>query len=237
MSTLPKLNSDYKYEMTLPVSGIKHRYRPYLVKEEKALLMANESEERSAMAIAMRDTLESCVEGADVGNMALADVEYAFSQVRARSAGETVIVREVKCEHCGAPHRASINLLDATITDTEFEEQHSIELQSGWILDVRWPSLESAINAPHTASEVDQAFAMMAEVMVALRTPDGMWDFAEVSDAEKQEFIESMNADQLGKVKEYIENMPQCKIDLKFTCTDCFEQTTIELKGIENFFG
>ena len=236
MSTLPKLNSDYKYQMTLPVSGTKHNYRPYLVREEKALLMANESNDQTQIIIAMRDTLESCVEDLDVSNLPLADMEYAFSQVRARSAGEAVEV-EVECEKCGAHHKASINLLEATATDTEFEEHHSIELQPDWILDLRWPSLESAINAPNTDSEVEQAFAMIGQVLVTLRTPDGMWDFSEVTEEERAEFIETMNSEQLGKIKDFIEGMPQCKIDLEWTCPKCESHNDTPLIGIHNFFG
>lgn len=236
MSTLPKLNSDYKYEMTLPVSGTKHSYRPYLVKEEKALLMANESDDQAQIAIAMRDTLESCVQGLDVTKLPLADMEYAFAQVRARSSGEVVGV-EVECGSCSAKHKANINLLKATTTDTEYEARHSIDLTDGWILDVGWPSLDAAINAPGTGSEIEQAFALIGEVLISLRTPDGMWDFSDVSDEEKQEFIDSMNSEQLGKIKDYIDAMPQCKVDLVWTCPECFEQNDTPLIGMQSFFG
>lgn len=237
MSTLPKLNSDYKYQMTLPVSGTKHNYRPYLVKEEKALLMANESEERTAMALAMRDTLEACVEGADVSQMPLADMEYAFAQVRARSAGESLTLREVECTECGTKHRVQIDLLTATTTESEYGPETDIELQENWVLTLKWPTLDTAINAPEGNSQVDSAFAMISEMLVTLRTPDGSWDFSDVSPQERNDFIDSMNAAQLQKIREYTEAMPYCKVDISFTCTSCSADNEIELRGIENFFG
>lgn len=236
MSTLPKLNSDYTYEMTLPVTGTKHKYRPYLVKEEKALLMANEAGDRSAIAIAMRDTLESCVQGLEVDLLPLADMEYAFTLVRARSAGE-VVPMKVKCEQCETPHRINVNLLDASVTATEYTEKHSIELAANWILELRWPTLSTAINSSDIENKIDMAFAMLSESLHTLKTPDGIWDFNEVSKEEKTEFIDSMNSEQLNKVKDYLESMPQCKIDIEYVCSNCGAENKTEVLGLENFFG
>ena len=236
MSTLPKLNSDYKYQLTLPVTGTKHSYRPFLVGEEKALLMANETQEKVQMAIAMRDTLEACVEGLELDILPLADMEYAFTQVRARSAGETVPV-SVECENCGSEHKATINLLEATVTDfKEYESEHTVELQPNWLLDLRWPSLASAINIPETSSEIEQAFGMIREMLVALRTPDGMYDFSDISDKEKDEFLESMNAEQMTGIRDFLSAMPNCKIDLDWTCPKCSTKNDTPLVGIQNFF-
>lgn len=236
MSTLPILNSDYTYSMTLPVTGKAYCYRPYLVKEEKALLMANETEDQVQMALAMRSTLESCVDGLEVDTLPLADMEFAFAQVRARSAGEQVEVT-VDCEHCGASHNATLNLLDASTTETEYGPTHSIEFDNGWVLDLRWPTLSSAINAPKSESEIEQAFNMIGEMLVSLRTPAGMWRFDEETDDGKMKFIESMSSNQMGEIRDYLQAMPQCKIDLSYTCTECSKPNDTSLIGISNFFG
>ena len=241
MSMLPKLQTPYKYDMTLPVLGKKFKYRPYLVKEEKALLMANETKDRGAMIAAITDILDSCVEGLEANKLTMADVEFAFAHVRGRSAGEVVNI-EIGCESCEQSVPLQINLLDVNVDRPEKAPGNAFEIDTGsdtWTVTLRWPTFESIGDAAATEdeSEVDTAFRVMADSLETLRTSDQLYRFDEVTLEERIEFLDSLSSEQMRPIRDFIEAMPQTKIDLDFTCPHCKVENHQKLKGLQNFFG
>lgn len=240
MTMLPKLQSTYKYEMTLPVLGKKFKYRPYLVKEEKALLMANESKSRQAVIQAITDILDACVEGLDCSKLSMADMEYAFAHVRGRSAGEVVTI-EIGCETCEETVPLSVSLLDVSVDNLEEGVKDSFTIDTGsdtWTVTLRWPTFEAVGEAVGDGdSDIDTAFHVMADSLDTLRTSEQLYRFDEVSMEERLEFLESLSSDQMRPIRDFIEAMPQTKIDLDFKCPHCDTQNHQKLKGLQNFFG
>lgn len=239
MSMLPKLQSTYKYEMILPVLGKKFRYRPYLVKEEKALLMANEGGSRKGMVQAMMDILDACVEGLDSSKLAMADMEYAFANVRGRSAGEIVDI-EVACQSCEQPVALQVNLLDVK-AETPEEVSNSFKIDTGtdeWVVTLRWPTFEVVGEAvDEEDSEVSTAFRIMADMLDTLRTSEQLYRFDEVPLQERLDFLDSLSSEQMKPIRDHMNSMPQAKIDLDFECPHCQSHNEQALKGLQNFFG
>jgi hypothetical protein len=236
--SLPKLNSSYKYELTLPVSKRKHKYRPYLVKEEKALLMANESGEQADMVKAMMDILDSCFEGMDSASLALADMEFAFAHVRGRSAGENVDLT-VPCSECEKNVNTQINLLDVACTEAE-EAPNSFEIETEagtWRVTMRYPTFRSVAETANTESEVDTAFLLMADMRDTLLTEEDTFRFDDSPLEERVEFLESMSGEHLLHVRKYMDAMPSVKVDVNFTCPSCKTVNNQTLSGLQNFFG
>lgn len=236
--SLPKLNSSYKYELTLPITKAKHKYRPYLVKEEKALLMANETGEQADMVKAMMDILDSCFEGMDSAELPLADMEFAFAHIRARSAGENVDLT-VKCTSCEKNANTQINLLGIACTDgEEAPDSFDIETESGtWKVKMRYPTFRSVADTASTKSEVDTAFLIMADMLDTLLTEDDTFRFDDSPLEERVEFLESMSGEHLRHVRKYMDAMPSVKMDVNFTCPSCKTVNEQELVGLQSFFG
>ena len=239
--SLPKLQSSYTYEMTLPVSGSKHKYRPYLVKEEKALLMANEAGKPEDIANAMVSILDSCVEGLQAENLPLADLEYAFVMVRSRSAGENIDIY-VPCDKCEEDVKLNVNMLELETTkvpDGEGEAPDYFEINTPdgvWGIKMRYPTYGAVAAASASESEVDSIFGIMAEMLDTLSTQERVFNFKEESLEDRKEFLESLSSSDLESIQKFMDQMPVTKLDLKFTCPHCQAENEQELKGLQNFF-
>ena len=136
---LPKLNDAPKYEIAVPSTGQKVRYRPYLVKEEKVLMLAMESQDQRSALNAIVDTIESCVQDdLNTKDLTTFDVEYLFTQIRSKSVGETAKIG-VTCTHCDQQNEIEIKLDDIKVGNPDGLETN-IELTDNITLLMRWPS-------------------------------------------------------------------------------------------------
>ena len=234
--TLPKLNDTPKYDIVIPSQNKKVKYRPYLVKEEKVLMMAMESQDMNAILNAVVDTITACVQNdIEKDKLTIFDVEYMFTQIRAKSVGETSKVG-IKCKHCETSNEVSIDVSSIKIDVPKIS--NTIELTSEITLEMKWPSYDDLISLgiKDTKSMAQNAFAMIGKCIAAIHTNDERISTKDVPVKELEEFIDSMTKDQFQKVSAYIEQMPRLIHNVDFNCVSCGETNNIKLEGMSDFF-
>ena len=233
---LPKLDAP-RYEMIIPSTSEKVVYRPYLVKEEKVLMIAMESQDEKQMVRAIKDVISSCTVGAvDVNQLAMFDLEYIFTQLRSKSAGETTEV-SLPCEKCETRNDVAIDLSQIKVVGID-KTKHKIKLNDDYVLMMKYPTVNQLIDAETSKKgDVDKMFDLLAEVIDSLHTSDEVFDMKEQSKQEVKEFIESLNTEQFNKIRKFIEESPTAQLTATFDCSNCGEHNELEVKGLGNFFG
>ena len=232
---LPKLNDAPQYEMVIPSSKTKVMYRPYLVKEEKIMLMAAESQDPKTAMKAMVDTIVACVsENIQPTDLTSFDVEYMFTQIRSKSVGENAEII-LPCSECETKNDAVVSLIGATVTD--MPETNIIELSPRISLEMKYPSFNDYTEIyEEDISESELAFGMIEKCISAILTEDERYDIAEANPKELKEFIESMTNAQFEKVGSYFQQMPKLVSKSEFTCIECGHENSIDLEGLQSFF-
>lgn len=234
--TLPKLNNTPKYTITIPSSQKQVRYRPYLVKEEKILMLAIESNDQKQVLNTVVDTIVSCIEEPIERNTLTSfDVEYLFTQIRAKSVGETSTVG-IKCSSCKDVNEVKIKLDTIKIDVPKVPEK--IELDSKVSLKMRWPSYNNIVNSVDldSRSPTEQTFDMIIQCIDSVLTDDEVIKMSEVPKHEAMAFIESFSSEQFVKIRQYVEKMPRMKHTVHFNCKTCNHENKITLQGMNDFF-
>jgi len=234
---LPKLDSP-TYQLKVPSTGESVSYRPYLVKEEKLLMMAMESNDTNQMMNAVKNVIRSCTsDSVDVNALAMFDIEYIFTQLRAKSVGETSTIK-VKCQSCDASNEVDVNLEEVRV-DVPDSSTQTIALTDNVGVTLRYPAVDVMVKvqADEKKSDVDKVFDLITACIDSIYSGDEIFDAKEQSPSELKEFIESLNTQQFNSIREFIESIPSASIDVSFTCVSCSEQNSFEVKGLGNFFG
>ena len=236
---LPKLNSSPKYEMTIPSTGEEVRFRPFLIKEEKTMLIAAETGDSKIILKSLLDTLKACVDSdINESNLSTFDIEYMFLKLRAKSVGETTKVG-IKCEKCD--HQ---NTLDVNISEIEIEKpkdvSNKIKLTEDITVEMGYPTFGDLVKVGVDTAAMTNAenlFKMINQCFKTVITEDEKFVLKEHSEEEITAFIDSLDASQFVKVREYIESIPRLKHDFKLKCSQCGHVTESSLEGLANFFG
>jgi hypothetical protein len=235
---LPRVNEVLKFSLTIPSTGKIVKYRPYLVKEEKVLLQAFESQDLKACLQAMCDTIEACIDDEkdiEVSKLPTFDLEYMFIQIRGKSVGETSDIR-ITCKECGEKNEHSIDLNDITVKQEEVSSG-IIDITDSIKVEVGYPNYEMIMNrGVGEDNSVDNALEILADTIKAVHTPDERIDVREQPRGEVVDFLNSMTASQLKILSGYIENMPKLKHDVKFNCKKCGVENEVTLEGLTDFF-
>ena len=234
---LPKLNDQPKYELTIPSSGVVIRIRPFLVKEEKVLLIAMESQDQSQILSAIVDTLEACVLGEiDTNALTTFDIEYLFTKLRAKSVGETAKI-ELECTHCKAKNPVVIPMDDVGVKGDMTSQKGTVDNGSGVTLELQWPRYKTiASDATVIEGGAEATFSMIKHCISYVCTDDDRIKFSEESAKEKDEFVMSMTSDNFSSIKDFIEGMPTLKHDIDFDCIECGKHNEYTLEGMQDFF-
>ena len=235
---LPKLNDAPKYDLVIPSTKQKVRFRPYLVKEEKILLMAQESGNEREMMNAMMDTLMACIED-DINqrNLTTFDVEYMFLKLRAKSVGETAEL-SIKCENeeCNHSTQQIINIDEIEVDESNLPESNIIEISEGIRLEMKWPNfIETMDAAMNDKTMAGLMFTTIRTSIKAILTEDERIETKDVSVKEVDEFIESMTRDQLQMIQSYIEGMPTLREEIEFVCESCGHENNVPVEGMNSF--
>lgn len=232
---LPKLNNVPKYKIKVPSTNQEITYRPFLVKEEKILLIALESQDPVQIATAITDTVTSCVlEDLNEKELKAYDIEFLFLKIRSKSVGETSKII-LKCESCEQENEVTIDI-DKVHIDVK-EINNKIEIADNIFIEMKHPSFDSISKNKKliTDSPTTQVFGLIQESISAVLTEDERIDIRDSSDEEFQEFIESMTQDQFTKIREYIESIPKLSHNVTYTCTNCNTHNNITLEGLQSF--
>ena len=239
---LPKLDVP-TYEVELPVSKIKIKYRPFLVKEQKNLLMAMESNETTTIQQNIKDILYNCTitEGIDIESLPIIDVEYYFLQLRAKSIGEIVEARyrcnnEVEGKECGNIMEKDINLNDIEV-QMEDSVDPEIQLTDKIIIKMKYPEFGIVKDSLEYDNISDITFNMIAESIQYIYDGDQFYYATEAQPGEMLDFVESMNQEQFAKVEEFFNSLPKLKETIELDCSKCGFHHRIDVEGLANFFG
>ena len=232
---LPKLNDSPKYEMVIPSLKQTVRYRPYLVKEEKVLLMAFESNDSSQAMNAIIDTILVCIDE-DVKRETLTtfDVEYMFTQIRSKSVGETSKVN-VKCEKSETLNAVTINLAEVEL-DTPESVSNEIQLTPEVSIELSYPSADSLINIDKEATNAEKILATIVASIDVIKTEEERVSTKDVTKQEVEEFVDGMTGEQFSNLAEYVKNIPTLKENVEFVCENCGHNNSRELVGFTDFF-
>jgi phage FluMu protein Com len=233
---LPKLNTSPKYEIIIPSIQHKVRFRPYLVKEEKVLMMAMESQDQRQILNAVVDTIMACIdEPIQRSKLTTFDVEYLFTQIRSKSVGEVAAVG-IKCSECKHQNKVEIKLDELKIDVPKIE--NTFEIQKGISIKMRWPIYDSMMNmaAAKNESMTQQTFDLIAECIDSVITNDEIISLKDEPKEEVQNFLESLSSAAFSKIKNFIDNMPRMKYHAHFHCEKCKHENDAKLEGINDFF-
>ena len=236
---LPKLNNTPYYDVTIPSTGVQTRYRPYLVKEEKVLLMASESEDEHSMSEAMLSVINNCVEGVDKSKLTTFDIQYLFLQLRAKSVGETsklnLTCKNPKCNH---ENEYLLELKDIHPIIPE-DKNNKIELSEDMIIELKYPTYESVINDKimrHAVSGAEVMYQTVVLSLDALQLKDERMIFAEEPIEDVIEFIGNLSTTQFNKLTEFTNSIPELKKEIEYVCTKCQHKNKITIEGTADFF-
>jgi hypothetical protein len=239
---LPKLDVP-TYEIELPISKKTIKYRPFLVKEQKNLLMALESNESSTIQQNVRDILNNCTltEGINIDKLPIIDVEYYFINLRSKSVGEIVETRyrcnnEVEEKVCGNIMEASVNLQNIQPYREE-EVSPEIQLTDKIMIKMKYPEFGIIKDSLNMEDITEVTFNLISESIEHIYDGDQFYYAHEAEPGEMLEFVEGLNQDQFEKVEHFFNNLPKLKETVEMTCSKCGFYHKIDVEGLENFFG
>lgn len=237
-----------EYSLKLPSTGEELKYRPFLVKEEKLLLLAMESEEPQQVITATKNVIKNCVFGiVDVDTMPTFDIEYIFLWLRGRAKGE-VIELNYKCPKCEGQIPMSFNIEDVKIQKDEGHDK-KIDLSDGVGVMMKYPtmSLQAEIEKMSDLSQVEQMFKTMRLCIDYIYDAEKMYANKDHTEQEMVDFLESLTDDQFQKISKFFEGSPKLKHKIKLNCitptkdkgkkkSTCGYTEDITLEGLQSFF-
>jgi hypothetical protein len=232
---LPKLNENVKYEVIVPSTQQAVKFRPFLVKEQKVLLMALESQDQKIILNSIVDTIDACViDPLKTSTLTTFDVEYMFTQIRSKSVGESVEVNLI-CQECEHQTPTSIKLEDIKIDVPKAKNQ--IKLNEQYTLNLKYPMYSSTIDhVIEDGSNTEQMYKLIVSCLDSLETPDERISFSDETPEDVESFIENLNSVQFEGIMEFVQNLPQLKHDVDFVCEACKKENKITLQGMQDFF-
>jgi len=236
---LPKITTP-TYELELPSTEKKVRYRPFLVKEEKVLLIALETEDTKEITNAIRAVIKSCVltRGIKVETLPTFDIEYLFLNIRGKSVGETIEVNLI-CPDDGVTEvKKNIPIDDIKIQRTD-GHTNQIKLDDNIMMELKYPSLDQFIknNFDFTeGNQMDQSFELIGSCIDKIYTEEEVWSSSDCTKKELTEFLESMNSSQFKEIENFFETMPKLTHTIKVKNPNTEKENDVVLEGLASFF-
>tara|TARA_B100000674_G_scaffold29934_1_gene21073 strand:- start:969 stop:1673 length:705 start_codon:yes stop_codon:yes gene_type:complete len=225
-----------EYFCKLPLSGLEVKFRPFLVGEQKNLLLIQESEEQDKIWSAVQQLIKSVTFGEieNVGQLPLADVEYLFLQVRMMSVGETAKLSLIcQKDECNGSTEVELNLHDVKI-DTSYLPDKTVELSEDLGVIMKYPTAELQ---RFVSEDQNETFMnILKNSIVEIFDADEVYNTNDYADREMDEFLGSLTIQQVEKIGEFLNNTPTLSHTIDFTCLKCKEKNSVLLKGLENFF-
>jgi len=236
---LPKISTP-TYELELPSTGETIRYRPFLVKEEKLLVIALESEDTKQITTAIKTVIKNCIltKNVKVESLPTFDIEYLFLNIRGKSVGEELEVNVICPDDGETQVPVKINLEDIHVQKSE-EHNNRIKLDDNIMMEMKYPSLEQFIKNNFdfdNKNAMDQSFELIGSCIDKIYTEDEVWSAADVTKKELTEFLESMNSSQFKDIEKFFETMPKLShtINVKNPVTGV--ESEVILEGLSSFF-
>ena len=228
------------YELVLPSSGRKIKYRPFLVKEEKILIIALESQDQQQIATAVKSILASCIltKGTKVEKLSTFDIEYLFLNVRGKSVGEQIEVM-VTCPDDGKTQVPTTINIDSIKIVKNKNHKPEIKLDETYTLKMRYPSLNEFIKSNFSAEniKVDDTFELIASCVDQVYSEEESWTQEDCTTKELTDFIESLNSAQFKEIERFFDTMPKLSHTVQVTNPNTKVKNKITIEGLQSFFG
>ena len=236
---LPKITTA-EYELKLPSNGKTVKYRPFLVKEEKILILSLESQDQKQISNAVKQVLKECVltKGIKIDNLPSFDIEYLFLNIRGKSVGETIELI-VTCGDDGVTEvPVTVNIDDIEVVKSD-DHSPDIELADGYTVKMKYPSLSQFVETNFQDDEknqVEKSFNIVAQSIDMVYNDEEMFSASECTKKELKEWVESLTSEQFQKIEKFFDTMPKLKHTLKVTNPKTKKENTIVLEGLTDFF-
>ena len=236
---LPKIATP-TYELELPSTGKPIQFRPFLVKEEKLLVLALESENTKEITTAIKNVIKACIQtrGIKVETLPTFDIEYLFLNIRGKSVGEEIEVNIICPDDEETYVPVKINIDDIKVSKSK-EHSNKIKLDDSLIMEMKYPSLEQFVknNFDFTEDNVmDQSFELVASCIDKIYNEEEVWAAADCSKKEITDFLESMNSSQFKEIEKFFETMPKLSHEIKVKNPNTEVESTVVLEGLSSFF-
>ena len=228
------------YELVLPSSNRKIKYRPFLVKEEKILILAMESQDPKQIARAVKDVISKCIlsKGIKVEKLSTFDIEYLFLNIRGKSVGEQIEVMVTCPDDNKTQVPMSINI-DSIKVKTDDEHSTDIKLDDIYTLKMKYPSLDEFIKSNfnfESNMNVDDTFDLIASCIDQVYSAEESWSHQECTKTELNQFFDQLNSSQFKEVEKFFETMPKLSHTVKVINPNTKVESEIVLEGLQNFF-
>ena len=237
---LPKIATP-TYELELPSSGKTISYRPFLVKEEKLLVIALESEDTKQITNAIKAVIKACVltKGIKVETLPTFDIEYLFLNIRGKSVGEDLDVNIVCPDDEETQVTVNINLDDIKVQKSD-EHNKRIALDSNLMMEMKYPSLNEFIknnfDFDDSKNQMDQSFDLIAQCIDKIYNEEEVWTSSDCTKKEMNDFLESMNSAQFKEIESFFTTMPKLSHTVKVTNPETKVESEVVLEGLASFF-
>ena len=236
---LPKIATP-TYELDLPSTGQSVNYRPFLVKEEKVLVIALESEDSKQITSAIKAVLKNCIltKGIKVESLPTFDIEFLFLNIRGKSVGEDIEVNIICPDDNETQVPVTIYLDDIQVQKDE-NHTNKIKVDSSIMMEMKYPSLDQFIKNNFDFNDknaMDQSFDLIASSIDKIYTEEEVWATADCTKKEVKEFLESMNSTQFKEIESFFESMPKLSHTVKVTNPKTKVKSEVVLEGLASFF-
>ena len=236
---LPKISTP-SYELVIPSNKKKVKFRPFLVKEEKILIMAMESQDSTQIANAIKDVLSACIltRGVKINDLSTFDIEYLFLNIRGKSVGEEVEVM-VTCPDDGETQVPTVINLDDIKVQVNDKHSQDIVLDGEYTLRMKYPSMEEFIKTNFSSDgevAVDDTFKLIASCVEQVYSEEESWAGADCTKKELSDFVESLNSKQFKDIERFFDTMPKLSHTVKVTNPKTKKENEVVLEGLQSFF-
>ena len=235
---LPKIVTP-SYELTLPSNGKKIRYRPFLVKEEKILILAIESDSLKEISRSIKDILKNCIltKGIKVDELPTFDIEYLFLNIRSRSIGESIEL-VVTCPDDGETKVNTTIYIDEIEVKKNKEHNTDVKIDDTYTMRMKYPSLDEFIDENFNfEGQSDNSFDIIASCIDMVFSEEEAWEAKDCTKKELIEFVEQMNSAQFKEIEKFFDTMPQLSHQIEVVNPKTKVKSTVTLEGLASFFG
>ena len=236
---LPKIATP-SYELELPSTGETIHYRPFLVKEEKVLVIALESEDTKQITTAIKTVIKNCIltKNTKVETLPTFDIEYLFLNIRAKSVGEEIEVNVI----CPDDEETTVTVkidLDAIKVQKNENHTNKIKIDDSIMMEMKYPSLDQFIKNNFDfkkTNAMEQSFDLIASCIDKIYTEEEVWSAGDVTKKELMEFLEQMNSTQFKEIETFFETMPKLSHKINVTNPKTEVESEVILEGLSSFF-
>lgn len=236
---LPKISTP-TYELELPSTGQSIKYRPFLVREEKLLVLALESEDTKQITNAIKTVIKNCIEtkNVKVENLPTFDIEYLFLNIRGKSVGEEIQVNIICPDDMETQVPVTLAVDEISVKKNE-EHTNKIKVDDKIMMEMKYPSLDQFIKNNFDMSKgnnVEQSFDLISSCIDKIYTEDETWSSSDVTKKELTEFLDQMNSTQFKQIENFFETMPKLSHEIVVKNPNTDVESTVVLEGLSSFF-